>query len=145
MKIGIATDHRGIAKKSKIIEYIKKLGYEVIDYGTNSEISVDYPEYAFKIAKSILKNEIDLGILICATGTGMTIACNRVKGIRCAKVSSVKESILSKTHNNANVISLNNSMPLFKIKLILKKFIETPFSNEARHIKRIEQIEEYEN
>lgn len=145
MKIGIATDHRGVKKKQKIIEYLKKSGYEVVNFGTDTEISVDYPEYAFKVGGAILNKEIDLGILICATGTGMAIACNRIKGIRCAKVSTIKEAVLAKSHNDANVLSLNNGMSFIKMKMIIDKFIKTPFSNETRHIRRIEQLDSYED
>lgn len=141
MKIGIATDHRGFLKKQSIIEKLKNEGYEIVNYGTDSLESVDYPDYAKKIADAIKIKQIDLGILICATGTGMTIACNRIKGIRCAKVNTQKEASLAKSHNNANVIALNNDMSFSKMIKILKIFIETPFSMDERHIRRIEMID----
>ena len=107
MKIAIANDHNGINIKTMLKKYLEELGYEVLDFGSNTSESVDYPNYAFKVGKSVASKESDLGILICGTGIGMSIACNKVKGVRCAKVSNLEESILSRQHNNANVIALS--------------------------------------
>ena len=90
MKVGIASDHRGYALKQKLLEELKKT-YEMIDYGTNNEESTDYPIYAFRLGEQIGK-EIDKGILICGTGIGISIAANKVKGVRCAKVSTKEEA-----------------------------------------------------
>ena len=86
MKIGIATDHRGIEVKQELTNYLKDLGYNIVDYGTNSTDSVDYPDYAFKVGEAVANNDIDFGVLICNTGIGMSIAANKVKGVRCARV-----------------------------------------------------------
>ena len=91
MKIGLANDHRGYPLKEKIKKYLNKKGYEIIDYGTNSNESVDYTEYAFKIGEAIIKEEVELGIVICGTGIGISIACKKVKGRRCAKVDKVRQ------------------------------------------------------
>ncbi len=145
MKIGIATDHHGIKQKIKLIKYLEKKGHIVINYGTDNDNSVDYPDYAFIVGSKINDGEIDLGILICGTGIGMCIAANKVKNIRCAKVDSVKEAKLSKMHNSANVISISSSMSLIKMKDIIDAFIKTPFSNVERHQLRIDKINNYNN
>lgn len=142
MKIGIASDHKGIKTKEKIKKYLEYLGYEIIDYGTNNTTSVDYPEYAFKIGNA-LKEEVELGILICGTGIGMSIAANKVKGVRCALVHNIKEAKLAKEHNNANCIALSSTLNMFRIKDILDVFINTKFSNEERHQRRVDMINNY--
>lgn len=145
MRVGIATDHRGIGQKNKLIKYLTKLGYEVINYGTDSEVSVDYPDYAFLIGEGINKGEIDTGILICGTGIGMSIACNKVKNIRCAKVDNLKEAKFARTHNNANVITLSSYLSLMKMKDILDIFLKEEFTEDSRHIRRNEKIDNYDN
>ena len=142
MKIGIASDHRGIKLKEKIIENLKK-NYDVIDFGTNTMDSVDYPDYAFKVGRSISNNKIDLGILICGTGIGMSIACNKVKNVRCAKVDSEEDAKWSKNDNDANVIAIRNTLDLEDALEIILTFINTPFSFEERHIRRVNKINTY--
>ena len=142
MKIGIASDHKGVKTKEKIKKYLEHFGYEVIDYGTNNPTSVDYPEYAFNVGKA-LKEEIELGILICGTGIGMSIAANKVEGVRCALVHNTKEAKLTKEHNNANCIALSSTLSMFRIKDILDVFINTKFSNEGRHQRRVDMINNY--
>lgn len=143
MKIAIANDHNGINIKTMLKKYLEELGYEVLDFGSNTSESVDYPNYAFKVGKSVASKESDLGILICGTGIGMSIACNKVKGVRCAKVSNLEESILSRQHNNANVIALSSHLSESDLKEITKAFIETNFSSEERHIRRNNLIDNY--
>ena len=141
--IAIASDHRGYELKCKIINCLKEKGYNINDYGTDSSDSVDYPIYAFKLGESIRNNINDFGILICGTGIGMSIACNKVKNVRCAKVNNVEEAILTRQHNNANVIALSeNTQNVFEI---VDKFINTSFSNEDKHIRRVEMISNYDN
>ena len=144
MKILIANDHRGIKLKNELMEYLIKKNYSVEDLGTNKDESTDYPVLAFKLSKRIKENK-NLGILICGTGIGMSIAANKVKGIRCAKVSNIKEAKLSREHNNANVIAISSELSLFKAKKIIKNFIETSYSNEERHQRRIDMISKYED
>lgn len=144
MKVGIASDHAGYNKKEKLIKYLKKKKYEVIDYGTNSTTSVDYPDYAKKLCNGIKNNEIELGILICYTGIGMSIAANKIDGIRCAKVDNVKEAMLCRLHNNSNVIALSARKCMFELKDILDKFLKTNFSNEERHIRRVNKLVDYD-
>ena len=122
MKVGIANDHRGFKLKNEIVEYLKSLGYDVINYGSDTEDPVDYPVYAFKIGEAVQKGEIDRGILICRTGIGMSIACNKVKGVRCAKVDNVEEAALTRLDNNANVIAISYVKDITEIKEMIKTF-----------------------
>lgn len=143
MKIGIASDHAGFVKKDKLIKYLKKK-YEVIDYGTNSKDSVDYPVYAKKVCHALNNGEIEFGILICYTGIGMSIAANKVENIRCAKVDNIKEAKMTRLHNNCNVIALSSRKSMIEIKDIIDKFLNTPFSNEERHVRRINMLIDYD-
>lgn len=145
MKIGIASDHGGYKLKAKIIEYLLKNKYEVIDYGTDSEESVDYTDFAFKLSRNVVNKDVNIGIAICKTGIGMSIACNKVKGIRCAKVNNEKEAYCAKNHNFANIISLNGTMSFHLVKKILLKFLNSPESPEERHTRRVNKILVYEN
>ena len=145
MKIGITNDHRGLVLKQTLTNYLENKGYNIIDYGTDSDDSVDYPDYAFKLGKSLQKKDIDLGIAICGTGIGMDIALNKVKGIRCAKASNEEEAILARSHNDANALALSAKISSDIAKDIVDKFINTNFSNDKRHIERIQKIKEYEN
>lgn len=143
MNIGIASDHRGFELKQKIISFLNEKGYNVTDYGTNSNVSVDYPDYAFKVGEAINNHEIDFGILICGTGIGMSIACNKVKGVRCAKVNTIEEAVLTRQHNNANVIALAENT--IDVENIVEMFLKTEFSKETKHQKRVEKIDNYDN
>ena len=142
MKIGIVSDHRGYELKSKIIKKIKNIDF--IDYGTDSNISVDYPDYAFKLGEKINKKEVDLGIAICGSGIGMSIALNKVKGIRCARVTSIKDVITTRKDNNSNVISFSSDINFNKVKRMIEEFINTNSLENERHIRRINKIMEYE-
>lgn len=142
MKIGIVSDHRGYELKSKIIETLNE--YNIIDYGTTSKESVDYPDYAFKLGEKINQKEVDLGVAICGSGIGISIACNKVKGIRCAKVSNEDEAYYTRNDNNSNVVAFSAEVSLEEACKIIKKFIETPFSNDERHQRRIDKMKEYE-
>lgn len=144
MKIAIANDHRGYKLKNKIIKYLNKKGHYVIDLGCQSESSVDYPIYAFELGEKVNNKEADLGIIVCATGIGVSIACNKVIGIRCAKPSNVKEAKLSKLHNDANVLALSTYTPYYRILDIIDAFLTTNFLNVSRHQYRIDLITQYE-
>lgn len=145
MKIGLANDHRGFPLKEKIKKYLLKKGYEIEDYGTNSTESVDYTDYAFIIGESVVSKDVDLGIVICGTGIGISIACNKVKGVRCAKVDSVRQAKLTRIDNDANVLALDGSMLSFKALDIVDAYLNTPYSNLEKHNRRLQKIEEYEN
>lgn len=145
MKIGIVNDHRGFALKKVLVNYLMKKGHEVIDYGTDSTESVDYPKYGFLIGEKVISKEVDFGIAICGSGIGISIACNKVKGIRCAKVDNPKEAYMTRLDNDSNVLALSGDMPKYRAKDIVDKFFSTDFSNVQRHIQRIKQIISYEN
>ena len=145
MKIGIASDHQGYKLKRKLIKYLKNNDFEVIDYGTNSEESADYPDYAFKIGEEIVNNNISKGILICGSGIGMSIACNKVRGIRCAKVDSVDEAYMTRKDNDANVIALSKKNTFWNAKKIINTFISTEYADIERYNRRLNKIKEYEN
>lgn len=141
MKIGIASDHRGFKLKEQLVKYFKKNNITIIDYGTDSIKSVDYTDYAVKLSEAINAKEINLGCLICGSGIGICMAANKIKGIRCAKVDNVKEVFYTKNDNDANMISFSGETSFRKAKKMIVKFLETPFSNEERHVKRIKKME----
>lgn len=145
MTIGLTNDHRGVKAKQFLTEYLTELGYNVINYGTDSEEPADFPDYAKKLGEGILKKEVNLGIAICGTGIGMSIALNKMKGIYCAKVSTVSEASLSKAHNNANAMAISEEMDKETMIEVVKTFIETPFSNIDRYINRNNKIKDIEN
>ncbi len=145
MKIGIASDHRGYDLKQELIKYLKNKNYEITDYGTNSIENVDYTKYGFLLGEKVASHEVDYGIAICGSGIGISIACNKVKGIRCAKVSSVEDAYLTRKDNDANIIALSGKLSKFKAKNIVNTFFKTEFSNTDRYISRIKQISDYEN
>ena len=143
MKLGITNDHRGYKLKEELLEKLKK-DYEIIDYGCKNTESVDYPLYAFKLGEGLINKEIDFGVAICGSGIGISIACNKVKGIRAARVISIEDVIETRTDNDANIICLNENMDADYAYSLIISFITTPFSNIDRHIRRINEIKEYE-
>lgn len=143
MKLGIASDHRGFKAKEGLLNALDEL--YIIDYGTNSEESVDFPVYAKKLGTAIQNGDIDFGIAICGTGIGMSITLNKMKGVYCAKVSSESEAILCRAHNNANVIAMSEDISVEDMIKIINKFIDTPFSNISKYVRRNEMIKELEN
>ena len=144
MTIGITNDHRGVKAKHFLTEYLTELGYNIIDYGTDSEEPADFPDYAKKLGLGVLNNEVNLGIAICGTGIGMSIALNKMRGIYCAKVSTNSEAALSKAHNDANVIAISEEMDKELMKEVIKTFIETPFTNIDRYKIRNNKIKDIE-
>lgn len=143
MKIGIACDHHGIEIKKELINYLSDR-YEVIDYGPNTQDSVDYPDFAFKIGEAVRDNEIRFGILLCNTGIGMSIACNKVKKVRCAHVSNVYEAEMTRLDNDSNVIAISARKPMDEIKEIIDKFLTTEYVLVERHQRRIDKINNYD-
>lgn len=145
MRIAIASDHTGIELKSKIIKYLKELGHEVSDFGTNSAESIDYPIYGKKVAEEISKGNHDGGVLICGTGIGISLAANKIKGIRAAVCSEPYSAKLSKQHNNSNIIAFGARVVGVDLaKMIVKEWIEAKFEG-GRHLKRVELISKIEN
>lgn len=144
MKIGIASDHRGYNLKEQIIEKLIE-EYEIIDCGTNSPESTDYPDYAFKLGNLVADKDVDFGIAICGSGIGISIACNKVKGIRCAKVDSIEEAIATRNDNDSNIIAFGEKMSLEKALDLINTFITTEASKEEKHVRRRNKIKEYED
>lgn len=144
MKIGFANDHRGYELKENLKSKILELGYEVKDFGTNSTESVDYPDFAFELGKAIVEKNVDFGVAICGSGIGISIACNKVKGIRCAKVNNVEEARITRIDNNSNIIAFGEKTPLDLAYEMIKEFITTEFSNEEKHHRRVNKITKYE-
>lgn len=145
MKIGIGSDHRGYKLKEELKEYMKEKGINFIDMGTDSENSVDYTDYAIPVAEAVARKECDMGILICYTGIGMSIAANKVKGVRAAHVVAPVYAKMTRQHNDANVLCLPGGF-ITKEKAIecLELFISTEFEG-GRHKRRVDKIVEYEN
>ena len=144
MKVAVACDHRGYKVKEKLIPYLEKKGYEVLNLGTDSPEMVDYSDYGIKLGEAIRDKKADLGIAICGTGIGISIACNKVKGVRCAKVSSAKEAKETRIHNNANVVAFSARMFMFEIKDIVDNFLKTEYKETERFERRINRISKYE-
>lgn len=145
MKIGIGSDHGGIVLKQAVIETIQELGYQYIDYGCYDESSCDYPEFALSVANAIKLGDVDKGILLCGTGIGMSIAANKVKGIRCGHVTDVFSAKATAEHNDANIIALGGRITTpNQTKEIVKAYLTTKFAG-GRHQRRIDIITQIEN
>lgn len=145
MKIGICNDHRGVYLKRFLVSFLEEKGFEVINYGTDGEESVDFPDYAFKLGDAIVSGEIERGIAICGTGIGMSIALNKTKGVICAKISNASEAMFCRSHNNANCIAMSEDVSEESAKDMVIKFINTPFSNIDKYIRRNNKIRDREN
>ena len=145
-RISIGSDHGGYLLKEELKKYLSGLGYEVVDCGTDSkDISVDYPDYAKKACQQLQQEKVDYAIVVCTTGIGVSIVANKMKGIRAALVTNLEQAKLTRMHNDANCLALgaiNQSLELAKE--IAKTFIETPFSFEERHQRRVNKIKEIE-
>ena len=140
--IAIGSDHGGYALKQEILAHLKKRGVEVKDFGTYNEDSCDYPVYARAVAQAVTSGECERGILICGTGIGISIAANKVPGVRCALCGDCFSAQATREHNDANVLALGARVtgPGLALKIV-DTFLDTPFSNDERHIRRISLIE----
>ncbi|MCB0282771.1 MAG: ribose 5-phosphate isomerase B [Calditrichae bacterium] len=140
MKIAIGADHAGYLVKEKIKNFLNSKDIEFTDYGTFKEESVDYPEFAFKVANAVANDDTVMGILICGTGIGMSITANKVKGIRAAVVNSIETAELSRLHNNANVLCLGaRTIEPERIIEIVVTWMNTSYEG-GRHEKRVNLI-----
>lgn len=140
MKIALGADHKGYQYKEKVKKYLEEKGYEVEDFGTTSEESVDYPDFGFKVAKAVSKKEVDRGILFCWTGIGMCISANKIKGVRAALCLNEEMAKLSREHNDSNVLSLSSKFtPEEKLLKIVEVWLKTPFEG-GRHKRRLDKI-----
>lgn len=142
MKIAIGSDHAGFRYKGILIEELTRLGHECVDFGTDSEESVDYPRFIFPVARAVADGECERGIVLGGSGNGEAIAANRVRGVRCGLCWNEESARLSRAHNDANVLALGQRMLTEKEALaIVRIWLETPFDG-GRHVARIEQLDE---
>lgn len=145
MKIAFASDHGGLNLKNHLVGYLKTLGYEILDFGTYSLDSCDYPDYAYKAAKAVQTEEADRAIVVCTTGIGVSIVCNKVKGVRCCLVSNLEDAKMTRLHNDTNALALGAKNVSYELgEEICNVWLNTPFSNEERHLRRINKIKEIE-
>jgi ribose 5-phosphate isomerase B len=142
--IALGADHGGYELKEIIKKHLQDQGYEIIDYGTDSAESVDYPEYGFKVGEAIIKGQASLGIVVCGTGIGISISANKVKGIRAALCTDSYMARMAKEHNNANILALGARVVGQGLALeIVDTFLKTSFSG-SRHSRRIDLISAFE-
>jgi ribose 5-phosphate isomerase B len=144
MKIALGADHAGFELKEKLKGYLQQKGITVDDRGTKSPESVDYPDYARLVGEDVINNRADFGILVCGSGIGMSIAANKVPGIRAVNAHDETEALLAREHNNANVLTLGGRfMDEATAHKIIDKWLITPFAG-GRHERRVEKISEIE-
>ena len=145
MKIALASDHAGYAEKERLKPLLRELGLEVEDLGTVSEDSVDYPDYARKVAEAVAGGEAEQGILVCGSGTGMAITANKVRGVRAAVAWSVETARLARQHNDANVLALGaRTTPAAEIPEIVRAWFDQKFDG-GRHAARVQKINQIES
>ncbi|MDE6565717.1 MAG: ribose 5-phosphate isomerase B [Clostridia bacterium] len=145
MKIAIGCDHGGFVLKESVINFLNNAGFEVIDCGTYSDASVDYPIFGEKVARLVAKGECEKGIVMCGTGIGISIAANKVNGIRCALCHDEYTAKMTAMHNNSNVLAMGGRVvtPEMAVKIV-KTWLDTPFEG-GRHINRVNMFTEIEN
>ena len=144
MRIAIGSDHGGFELKEIIVEYLKEKGYEVTDYGIKENERVDYPDYAKIVADAVVEKKEDLGILICGTGLGMSIAANKIKGIRAACVSETFSAKMARQHNDANILCFGGRVVGDEVaKTIVDAFLEAEFEG-GRHCGRVDKMMDFE-
>ena len=141
MKIAIGCDHGALALKNAVKAHLEKKGHEVCDYGTYSLDSCDYPDFAEKAAKAVASGECEKGIVLCTTGIGISIAANKVKGIRCALLSDIWSAKMTREHNDTNMMAMGAAIVGEMLGLqIVDTWLGTEFSNEAKHQRRIDKV-----
>lgn len=141
MKIAVGCDHGALDLKNAVVEHLKLLGYEVADFGTYTYDSCDYPDYGAAAAKAVARGECDKGIVLCSTGIGISIAANKVKGIRCALLSDLMSARLTREHNDTNMMAMGASVVGKPLALeLVDTWLNTEFSGVVRHARRIEKV-----
>jgi len=141
MKIAIGADHAGYHLKQDVLEYVRYLGYDVQDFGTNGTDAVDYPDVALKVAQAVAQGKFERGILLCGTGAGVCMTANKVKGIRAAACGDTFTAHAVRAHNDANVLCLGGRvLGPGLAQDIVKIWLETPFSQGERHLRRVGKI-----
>ncbi len=146
MKIAIGCDHGALDLKNTMIAHLQKQGHEVKDFGTYSLDSCDYPDFAAPAAKAVASGECEKGIVLCTTGIGVSITCNKIKGIRCALLSDVMSARMTREHNDTNMMAIGAGVVGQMLALeIADTWLGTEFSKEARHQRRIDKVMALEN
>ena len=141
MKIAIGCDHGALALKNKVVEHLQKKGYEVCDFGTYTLDSCDYPDFAEKAAKAVASGECEKGIVLCTTGIGISIAANKVPGIRCALLHETWSAKMTREHNDTNMMAMGAAVVGELLALeIVDTWLGTEFSHEAKHQRRIDKV-----
>ena len=141
MKIGIGSDHAGFEYKERIKSFLRELGHEVRDFGTNSTETVDYPIYTRPVAEAVARGELERGIVLGGSGNGEAMVANRVRGVRCALCWSLETARLGREHNDANVLSIGQRQITVELALeIVRIWLTTPFAG-GRHLQRIKEID----
>lgn len=141
MKIAVGCDHGALALKNKVVSHLQERGYDVTDVGTYTPESCDYADYAAQAARLVACGECERGIVLCTTGIGVSIAANKVKGIRCALLSDLMSAELTRLHNDTNMMAIGAGVTGENLALaIVDKWLTTPFSGEARHQRRIDKV-----
>lgn len=145
MRIGLGSEHHGFELKKNLRSFLESKNYEVIDYGVYSPEPVDYPLVCFRLGEAVAAGQVDLGVLICGTGIGVSIAANKVKGVRAVVCRSIYEAELSRCHNNANVLCIGSWLTGYELaQQMVIHWINVPFEGD-RHKRRLELISQYEN
>ena len=145
MKIAIGNDHGGVELKQHLLSYLKEEGYDVVNFGTDSTASNDYPIFAQKVGNAVVAGEYDYGILICGTGLGISISANKIKGVRCAVCSEPVSARLAREHNNANIVAMGaRTIGPVMAEAIVDTFLTTGFLG-GRHANRVNMIAALEN
>ena len=146
MKIAIGSDHAGFMLKNRLRDMLHAKGYEVTDYGTQTPESSDYPDYAALVGHAVVAGKADRGVFVCGTGIGVSIAANKVHGVRAAAVSDPVTARLGRSHNNANIVCVGERIIGIEMaEAIVQTFLDTPFSEGERHIRRIAKVSELEH
>ena len=141
MKIAIGCDHGALALKNKVVEHLQKKGYDVCDFGTYTLDSCDYPDFAEKAAKAVASGECEKGIVLCTTGIGISIAANKVPGIRCALLHETWSAKMTREHNDTNMMAMGAAVVGELLALeIVDTWLGTEFSHEAKHQRRIDKV-----
>ena len=141
MKIAIGCDHGALALKNKVVSHLEDRGFEVKDFGTHTLDSCDYPDFAGAAAKAVAAGECDRGIVLCTTGIGVSIAANKVKGVRCALLSDLMSARLTREHNDTNMMAVGAAVVGEGLALeIVDTWLDTEFSHNARHQRRIDKV-----
>ncbi len=141
MKIAIGCDHGALALKNEVVAHLQKRGFEVCDFGTHTLDSCDYPDFAGAAAQAVAGGECEKGIVLCTTGIGVSIAANKVRGIRCALLTDTMTARLTREHNDTNMMALGAGVVGQLLALqIVDTWLDTPFSQEARHQRRIDKL-----